>query len=270
MMDLLKLEWLKFRKHKTFRVLLLLYICLLPALILLPKTVNFSRMADELSSVSSYYLFPNIFGSAGYIGSWIVFMLMGLMGVILITVEYDYKTLRQNIITGLSRNQFLSGKLFFIGSLSFFLAVYFIFISCAIGFFHTETIYLSRVLEGIPYFLLFFLQSFAYLLVGFMIGLFVKRTGLSLMLYFAYAMFIENILRHVIHKQILGNESVNFYPFNAFEDLLPIPIPKLLGEMVETSGFSLIMDRPLAVIISLIYISIFIFLLFFRMKKVDL
>jgi len=270
MLHLLKLEWLKFNKYKTFRVLLLLYIILLPAVVLFPKTINISGSISELSNVSSYYLFPNIFSSAGYIGSWIVFMLMGLMGVILITIEYDYQTLRQNIITGLSRNQFLMGKLFFIASLSFFLAIYFIIISFSIGFVHTETIYLSRVLEGVPYFFLFFLQSFAYLLVGFLIGLFVKRTGLSLMIYFAYAMFIENILRHVVHKQILGNESVNYYPFNAFEDLLPIPIPKLLGEMVETNGFSLIMERPVAVIISLIYISLFICLIFYRIRKVDL
>jgi len=270
MFELLKLEWLKFRKHKTFRVLMLLYIFLFPAVILFPKTINVSGSIEELSNVSSYYLFPNIYASAGYIGSWIVFMLMGLMGVVLITIEFDYKTLRQNIITGLSRNQFLIGKLSFIGSLSFFLAFYFIIVSLVIGFLNSESIYISRVMEGIPYFFLFFIQSFAYLLAGFLIGIFVKRTGLSLIIYFAYAMFIENILRHVIHKQIIGNESVNFYPFNAFEDLLPIPVPKILGEMVETSGFSLIMDRPIALTISLIYIALFIGLLFIRMRKVDL
>ncbi len=270
MLNLLKLEWLKFKNYRSFRVLLLLYFTLLPLIILLPLSLNISSTFSELSNVTSFYQIPNIFAAAGYLGSWIVFLLMGVLGIQLITMEYEFKTLRQNIISGLSRSQFFFGKLSFIAAIALVLTLYYLFVALAIGFYHTEAIYLSRLTKAIPFLFNYFLQSIAYLITGFLVGLFIKRPGLSVLLYFAYAMFIENIFRYIIHKKILANESMNYYPFNAFEDLVPIPVPKILEKTVETEGYDFIMQNSTAVIVSLLYLALFLFMIYRKIKTSDL
>ena len=268
MFRLLKLEWLKYRKHKAFRVLLGLYFIILPALVLLPK--SFDRLPDELADMSTFYMFPNIYGFAGYIGSWLLFFIMGFLGVLMITPEYDFKTLRQNIITGLSRNQFLTGKFAFIVFICLVVTVYFALVALLFGFTHTDAIYASKVMEGGNYFIRYFLQGFAYMVFGFLLGAIFKRTGLCLFLFFAYSMFIEPILRWVIHKKVLDNESMNYYPFNAFEDLVPIPFSDQIESMTREAGFEIILDPTMALILSLAYISIFILIIRRKITTADL
>ena len=88
-----------------------------------------------VSSVS-LYSFPNIWHNLTYI-SGALKLILAIIVVIFITNEYTYRTLRQNIITGMSRQEFLLSKVLLVVFLAV-IATLFIYINALIlGFINT-------------------------------------------------------------------------------------------------------------------------------------
>lgn len=269
MIDAIAIEWMKFSKYKGVRVLLLLYAVLLPAMLLLPNSIPLPGETDYLES---FYMFPNIFKYGGYLASWLVFGIVGFIGVVMITSEIQHKTLRQNIITGMSRRRYFLGKLSFALSIAALITCYFIFVCLVLGFFNTNAVYFSKILEGGPVVLGLFMQCFAYLTFAILIGLLIRRTGVALFLFFAYTL-IEVIIRYGIHSKFTDGPSIKYYPFNVFEDLVPVPsIPFIdsIGSISDDAGLDLALSQPTAMVFALIYIAIFAYAGYWKLNRDDL
>ncbi|HAK12034.1 MAG TPA: ABC transporter permease, partial [Chitinophagaceae bacterium] len=56
------------------------------------------------------FAFPETWHSVAYFSSWFV-MIPSILVIMVITNEYTYKTHRQNIIDGMSRQEFMLGKM---------------------------------------------------------------------------------------------------------------------------------------------------------------
>ncbi|MEO1711738.1 MAG: ABC transporter permease, partial [Bacteroidota bacterium] len=138
---LLHLEWLKLKQHRGFRVLVLMYLVLLPTLILIGKRLP--DLPPPLVSAEAIYQFPGIFVYLGYEGNWLCFFLMGFLGVLFVTQEYSYKTLRQNIITGLSRRDYFLSKLYFMLTICLLATLYYTIVAFGYGLTHTPDLFAS-------------------------------------------------------------------------------------------------------------------------------
>ncbi len=268
MLHLLQLEWKKVRHYNTFRVLCALYLLLLPSLMMIGK--NFSGLPDEIGSVESVYMFPKIWGWLGYIGNWLVFFFLGFLAVLSVTTEFRNKTLRQNIITGVSRTQYFLSKFYFIVAISAVATLYFTLCGMLIGYFHTETIYMSKVFQEISLVPRYFLMCVSYMSFGLLLGLLIRRTGIALFLYICYVMFLELIIRWGIHFQILEHRSMLFYPMNANEDLTPIPFLEMAENFMEKEGFSMVLTPTEAAITTIIYTIVFAWAGFRLLKRANL
>lgn len=268
MLNLLILEWKKFRKFTVFRVLALLYLLLLPAVFFLSKALP--KPPEELISFKSFLMFPNIWTYLGYVGNWLVFFLLGFIGVLSITSEYTNKTLRQNIITGLTRKQFFLSKLSLILVVSFGATLYYTLCCGIIGFFHTDTIYMSKVLQNIDYIPRYFLMCMGYMTFALLVGLLLKRTGFALFLYLLYIMVLESMIRYGIHGKFFNNKSMHFYPMNSVEDLAPIPFAKQAGSLLEGNNTSLLLSPMEASITAAIYIILMLAICYYLLTKRDL
>jgi ABC-2 type transport system permease protein len=267
MLHLLKLEWLKVRQYKIFRVMVIFYIILLPAILLVTKTFN--HIPEDLLSKESLYMFPTVWGYLGYIGNWLSFFFLGFLSVIIVTVENSNKTFRQNIITGLSRTEYFKAKVLFIIAICLAATLYYVLVGLAIGFTNTDTIYFSKIVQEIDLIPRFFLMSFGYMSFGFFLGVIIKKTGIALFIYLIYIMFIESVIRG-IHMYYVRNISMHLYPMNANEDLVPIPFAKLAEEFLKENEFSLFLDPGLAAITVSVYTSIFLFLAYRKIKYSDI
>jgi len=221
-------------------------------------------------TVESFFQFPNVWIYLGYVGSWLTFFFMGFMGVLMVTNEYANKTLRQNIITGLTRKDYFLSKLYFMLAVSICATIYYVIWALILGFIHTDTIYLNTIMKNADYVYRFFLMSFGYLTIGFLIGLLVKRTGIALFLYLAYAMIIENIVRYAVHLKVTQHQSMKYYPMNALEDLAPIPFSDMAEGFAESNGFSIFLSPTEAVICAVIYTGLFLFLGWQKLQRGDL
>ena len=271
-MHLLKLEWLKQKNFTMFRVMGLLFLIGLPSLLLIAKTFNLDvdNLPPFLPSIESLFQFPNVWIYLGYIGSWLTFFFLGFMGVLMVTNEYGNKTLRQNIITGLSRKQYFLSKLYFMLTISFCATAYYTIWCLLFGYIHTDTVYLNTVMKNADYVYRFFLMSFGYMTVGLLFGLLIRRTGIALFLYLAYAMIIENILRYAIHLRLTNNHSMHYYPMNALEDLVPIPFSEMAQGFTEENGFSFFLSPTEALVCVVIYTLLFLRFGYWRLEKGDL
>ena len=113
MINLLKIEWLKIKNYTAFIVMTLFFIIGVFALnyIVFIVNKNIVKNVPGAGLVSfSPYDFTNTWQSTSYATGFIL-LLPSLLLLMLFTNEYTFKTHRQNIIDGLSRQQFISVKI---------------------------------------------------------------------------------------------------------------------------------------------------------------
>lgn len=268
MLNLIALEWKKWSKHLGFRLLILFYVLLLPSILLLGKQIE--ELPPPLGTNEVFFIFPTVWEYQGYIGNWLCFFFLGFLSVLIITTEYSNRTLRQNIITGLSRKAFFLGKIYFILAICLGATLYYVLCVSLIGFFNTEVIYVSKVFQNIDYVWRYFLMCFGYMTIGFFLGLLIKRTGIALFLYLSYVMFLEAILRYGVHMKLFQHKSMHFYPMNAVEDLIPIPFTNQADFFLKQNGFELFLQPTEAILTTVVYIGLFLFLAYRFIMRADL
>lgn len=267
MLYLLKLEFLKVKNYKPFIFMVVSYLVLLPVSLLVTKA-----LPEEIGMFfgsQGFYTFPNVWKYLGYIGNWIGFFFLGFMGVLAMTNEYGNKTLRQNIITGLSRKDFFAAKVVFIAAISLGAAAYYFLVGTTIGLIHADPFYLDFYTKELGYIPRYFLMSFGYMSLGLLIGTLVRKTGFAVFLFLAYGVFIEQILRG-LHLYYTEHRSCLFYPINALEDLTPIPFPDIISDMVKEMPFDPFLSPMEAVIASSIFTFLFLLGTYQLMMKRDL
>ncbi|MEN0006364.1 MAG: ABC transporter permease subunit [Bacteroidota bacterium] len=268
MLHLLQLEWLKWRRHRAFQIFMVAYAILLPAGLLLGKQLP--DLPDPIGTTEVLFIFPTVWQYLSFVGNWVSFFLFGFLSIVMVTSEYSFKTVRQNIMTGLTRKQFLLGKIYLFGLLALLATLYYTVVALGIGYFHTDVIRWGKVWQNASYIPRYFLLCFGYMSFGLLVGFLVRRTGLALFLYFAYATIGELILRWGIHFQLIQNKTIHYYPIKSFSDLSPLPFQNLAEEFMRKEGFPLFLGQTEVFIVAIIYIALMIFLVFRRFLKVDL
>ena len=114
MIYLITLEWLKVKRLRSFRWVVAGYLILLPALYMLTNKIPEQQFENPFFSTAQFYQFPTVWEFLGYLGSWLIFFLLGFLSVLLITQEYQHKTIRQNILNGMERKDIYISKLLFL------------------------------------------------------------------------------------------------------------------------------------------------------------
>lgn len=266
----LQLEWFKFSRNK------LVILCLLALALLLPGIGSVMHSIDiQIPGYNSNEMlqFPEVWRWMAYISNWLVFFLLGFVFVYIISSEYDNKTLRQSIINGLRREELFLHKLSFIVAISLAYTFYYTICCLLYGLFLTEGAY--HISENSTHILYVFLVCLGYGSIGMLIAMLLKSTAKSIISFLIYGMFLENVIRHLVHANIVLNKSMHFYPVNVLEDLTPIPLPEMLSETIDGTmrgggSLSVFLPQGEALIGAVVYILLFTFLSYRLFMKRDL
>lgn len=269
MFHLIQLEWEKQKPYILFKVLTSSYVLLLPAVLMIGKKIKVDA-GMPFDPQKMFFEFPTVWNWLGYAGNWLIFFILGFMAVLSITNEHTSRTLRQNIITGLHRGEFFRSKLWFIVFISAAATVYYALCTLVIGSLNTGVIYFSTVFKEWDIIPRYFLMSLGYMSFGLLVGVLVKRTGIALFVFLGYAMFLEPVLRWAVHFRFFKDKSMHFYPLNSFEDLCPIPFAKLADGFIKQNDFSLFLTPAEAAASSAVFICLFLWLSYRRLKNSDL
>ncbi len=265
---LLRLEWKKQYRSIPFWIFTGAYAVLLPTLLLLGKQLE--ELPPPLLTNEVLFIFPTVWEYLGYVGNWLSFFFLGFLAITTITSEYAYRTMRQNIIDGLDRRSYFFSKSAFITIIALIATFYYALCALTIGYFNTESIYWHKIWQNVDYLWRFFLMSLGYMSFGLLLGFLVKRTGVTLFLYFSYIMFIEVVLRWGVHYNLYQHPSMHYYPINAFADLIPEPFAPQADRFLQQAGFSLYLPPDQAVLFAIFYILIFFAIAFRRVLRADL
>ncbi len=265
--NLLKIEFIKIANYKTFWILIGLYILVLGLIIFgiqdFINNITINKTGNSSISIPkvSIYTFPDIWHNLTFIAGYLKIILAMLI-LIIITNEFSYNTIRQNIISGLSKLDFIFSKIQFIFLISIFAGLLVFLLGLYLGVTNSSAISLSLIFKKSQFIFAYFLEIFTYLVFAFFIGILFKKTGLSIGLFFLYSIIIEPI---ICYK--LPASAAKLMPLKSVGNLIHIPnsaIMKLVG--VKFQEYVSCSD----VLIAIFYAVLFCILSYLILLKRDL
>ncbi len=265
MMKLLKIEFAKVRNYKTFWIILGVYALLVPlwfvGLCQFISNLILQGMGPKFSSVAS---FPEIWQHITWTTAWWN-ILLGILVVILTCNEISFKTERQNIIDGLSRQQLILSKFLSLLTLTLAVTIYTTLVGFAFGLYYGGYSYMFTDIEYIAY---YFLQTLGYFSVAYFFAVIVRKSALVIILYLV--IFVTNLF----WENIIGSDAAQFLPTYLISGLTPFPFFKGFIEMARQNAPGFIepwkMGMTLQLILGTIYIAAFFVIGFFTVKRRDL
>lgn len=262
MIRLLKIEWMKLRYYRTFWVMIILYFVSVAAAGTIGYYIEKRTLesAQEIKAfVSSSFGFPDVWQTISFISSFLLFM-----PAVLITTyvcnEFVFKTHRQNIIDGMSRIQFITVKIVMIVILSLLSSIMVFLTSTFIGLLGENSFSLS----GTQYILYYFLQALSYNCLALLLSVLLKRTGLALVVFLAYAYILENVVGGFLNWKIKSHPG-NYLPLNSNDNLIPFPFVKnIANKIIEPPNISLLL------LFAAIYLATYLFFTIRKFRAEDL
>jgi len=211
------------------------------------------------------YHFPDIWQNLIWV-SGLFKIVLSIMVVISITNEYQYRTLRQNIIDGLSRWEFLLSKILMNVLLSLMSVGMLLVIILFTGLIYTPDLVWADIVTGSEFLLAYFLEVFAFLSYALMLGMFVQRSGLTIVLLLLSHM-IEAIIKLNVFRFGIENSFgwlKQFFPLESITNLVPLPFPRYAFQEIQDSV------SMVAVLIAIGWAILFNYFSYLRLKKADI
>jgi hypothetical protein len=263
MFSLFKIEWMKVKTYRTFWVLFGGFVVLFPVTFYFVASKFMEnvvgREGEMLKNlVGNPFLFPRVWLCSAYFGG-MFFIMIGMLFILLITNEVQYRTHRQNIIDGWSRFDFLKAK--------FTMLIFFVLVSTLLVFIcglWVGSVYSpsnSSAMDGVYYVGYFALMATMYLIVAYLVAIMIKRTGLSIIIYFAIVCIVDNLLWILL--TLKNGQSGYFLPLESTDSLVPNPFKPSMLEKRTVSNSSLL-------IAAFAYICLFGYVIKSYFQKIDL
>lgn len=259
-MNLLKIELKKIIPYKTFWACIILYaiffVFLFTSVGSFKFNINQNERTQELA-MGLVYNFPNLWHNITYFAGWFNILLY-LLVILLVTNEFVYKTLRQNIIDGMSKSEIIFAKLSLIFLLTSSVTIFVGLVGLISGYSFTKPENTEVVFEKISYLLGFFVQTFGYMTFAMFIGIIFKRPAFGIIFFLLYSIVIEAI----ISLKLPANIST-YLPLETFSNIVKSPFNELIKAEVPP------VPEMKYIIGSIIYIVIISALSIFILEKTD-
>lgn len=259
MIHLLKIEWLKIKNYRAFWVFTTLF---LTSIFLVNYFAWFAQkklyetlpMAEQV--LKNVYVFPKVWQTVGFINSWLLYF-PGMLIIMLMVNEFNFKTHRQNIIDGLSRQQFINVKLM----ICVLLALVITLINTVTGFIFGSISPGAFGWEGFEYIGYTFLQSVIYIFFALMLAVLFRRSGIAIIVFILYGLIFEWLVTAVVTFNFHWAPAAYFLPLEISDVLIPFPF--------GNDGKVFYPDAPSAgILIAVIVAYIFLYMFFTRKKFV--
>lgn len=175
------------------------------------------------------YHFPDVWQNLFYISGFFKLVLAFLV-VISITNEFTYRTIRQNIIDGLSREEFLYSKILTNVLLSLMSVAMMFLIAMVTGLIYSPELLATDIFADLEFVPAYFLEVFAFLSYALMLGLLIQRSGLTIVLLFLSHM-IEAIIKANIDDQLPW--IIPFFPMESMSNLIHMPFARYVFQEIQ-------------------------------------
>lgn len=266
MLRLLRIDLKKLTNYRAFWVLNIMY-----GLLIFSIPVTVLEFMKWLKSKGAEFdgfdpmkipvlQFPDIWQNITYIYTFLKIFL-AIVVIISISNEYSYKTIRQNIIDGMSRIDFIKSKLLTILLLSLGSTLFVFLTGLITGFAYTPDVEFGDMFTGIAFIPAYFLDLFTYLVFAFFLTILLKRSALTVFILLLYAPIEYTITANLPDSIAFISE---YFPLHAINNLIEIPFPKYWFQEIQ----DYVSLSAVAVVIG--YVVLFIYAIYAKLKASDL
>lgn len=278
MKRLLSIEFQKIWKNKASRVLSIAYFVILSFIALIASVkFDIGPLKIDLAE-TGIFNFPFIWHFNTYIASILKFFLAVVI-VSMMANEYSYGTLKQNLIDGMSKEEFIKSKFLTVLAFAGISTVFVFVMSLILGLSFSSYNEFSIIFSDLDYLLAYFVKLVGFFSFCLFLGILVKRSAFALGFLVIWSIF-EKIAYGVLKFEIFNrSEKVDtvfqFFPLESMSNLIIEPFTRLsfvksIGTQIGVENIKDYSVDYLAVFIVIIWTAIFIFLSYKILKRRDL
>lgn len=281
MLRLLTIEFHKLKHNRASKVLSIIYFGLLTCIAFIAAIkFDIGPIKFHLAEIGIFN-FPYIWHFNTYVAAILKFFLL-LVIVSMMANEYSYKTLKQNLIDGLSKKEFILSKFYTVIIFALVSTLFVFVVSLILGFAYSDYDEFAIIITDLQYLFAFFTKLVGFFSMGLFFGILVKRSAFAvggMVVWF----FIESIFKGYLFWSFKASENttekvdgiMQFLPFEAMGNLIKEPFSRLgavksvANQIGETFTKSYNVEVSNIAIVSA-WTFIFIYLSFTLLKKRDL
>lgn len=277
MKRLFLIEFDKLRANRSSRILIGAYFILLTSITLI-AAIKFDigpikfHLAEQ-----GIFNFPYIWHFNGFIGAWFKIFLAVVI-VSMTANEYSNKTLKQNLIDGLSKREFLHSKWLMIFALAAISTLFIFVVSLILGLIYSNYTEVSIILKDFEYLLAYFIKHIAFFGFCLFLGTAIKRSAFALGFLGVWQMFegiCYGLLKWKSPEWLDAEQVFRLFPLNAMGNLIHEPFSRLsavrnLANQVEIDLLKNTSVQFWDIIIVLVWSFIFYSLTYRLLKRRDL
>ena len=279
-MRLLSIELHKLWHSNISKVLIFSYFILIFSVAIL------STIKVEVGPINFYladqgiFNFPYIWHFNTYIAA-IFKLFLAVVIVSMMANEYSYKTLKQNLIDGLSKYELLKSKVLMVVALSLASTLFVFLLSLVLGYGFSDYNEIRIVFRDLEYLVAYFVKLLGFFSFCLFLGILIKRSAFALG-FLAVWQMAEGIGFGLMKwklsdyvPSLTAEQVFAFFPLNSMSELIPQPFTRLsavkyiagqIGEQVGTNQ-----EVSLAtILIVLLWTAIFLWGSYRVLKRRDL
>ncbi|WP_264553839.1 ABC transporter permease [Flavobacterium sp. N2038] len=275
---LISIELQKIWKNKASRILTLTYFILLSFIALIASIkFDIGPFKFHLAEMGIFN-FPFIWHFNTYVAAWLKFFL-AIVIVSMMANEYSYGTLKQNLIDGLSKKEFILSKFLTVTLFAFASTVFVFVMSLLLGLCFSSYTEFGIIFSDLDYLLAFFVKLTGFFSFCLFLGILVKRSAFALGFLLVWNIF-EGIIRGVLAFKIFPDSNTDelitqFLPLESMSNLIVNPAPRLsvvknIGTQMGIQTDSDYSVHYLPVLIVAIWTFIFVYFSYKLLKSRDL
>ncbi len=278
MFRLLNIELHKLKHSRASKVLIITYFVLLTTTALIAAIkFDIGPIKFHLAEMGVFN-FPYIWHLNTWLSSTLKFFLL-LVIASMMANEYSNKTLKQNLIDGLSKKEFILSKFYTVIGFALISTVFVFIISLILGLIYSDFNEVSIIFSDLEYLAAFFVKLVGFFSFGLFMGVLIKRSAFAVAGILVW-LFIENISRGFLYWKVsqdsdIVNKFMQFLPLESMTNLIKEPFTKLsaVKSLASQVGEDLSKDFSVHftdIVIVSVWTVIFIYLSYRLLKRRDL
>ena len=278
MLRLLSIELHKLKYNKSAKVISIVYFILITFIALI-ASIEFKfgdfhfRIADQ-----GIFNFPFIW----HFNTWIAAILKLFLAIVIVSMmanEYSNRTLKQNLIDGLSKKEFILSKFLTVLLFSFVSTLFVFIVSLILGFIFSDYNEIGIIFSDTEYLLAYFINLIGFFSFCLFIGILVKRSAFALGFLLIWSI-VEGIIYGFLKWEMFrDSDSVDsimqLFPLTSMSNLIKEPFSRLGAVQSAANQLGEAFDKDysvqfITVVIVLIWTYLFLYGSYVILKKRDL
>lgn len=231
MKRLLDIEFHKFRYSRSSKVLTIIYLAIVVVMMFLGLfRIEFNGFSGALSDLGIFN-FPIVWHISTYFTSFLK-IFIAIVIVSLTASEYSNRTIKQNLIDGLSKKELILSKFYFVTVLALLTTLIVFIASLTLGLIYSDYNEIGIIFTDLQFLGAFFLSHLVFFSFCLFAGILLKRSAFALGFVFVWYIFegIVNLISLGLDKYYdlnIYDWVLHILPLNAMSNLIKQPFTRI-------------------------------------------